>query len=72
MPAKGGGRATGGAAGHKTTPADASRIQSTQAKSGADTGKGAFASRAQSAAAKNANASPSAAAKGGKGSKAVS
>ncbi|KAI8092324.1 uncharacterized protein B0P05DRAFT_525805 [Gilbertella persicaria] len=34
---------------------DASRIQSTQAKTGKDTGKGSFSSRAQSAADRNAN-----------------
>ncbi|TFY60690.1 hypothetical protein EVG20_g7332 [Dentipellis fragilis] len=51
MPKKG---TTGGT---KTTQADAARIQSSQAKGGQSTGKGSFPSRAQSAAAKNANAS---------------
>ncbi|KAI0367119.1 hypothetical protein BV20DRAFT_1055100 [Pilatotrama ljubarskyi] len=56
MPAKG---SRGGAAsGAKTTPSDASRIQSTQAKSGKDTGKDTFPARAQSAAARNASGSP--------------
>jgi len=68
MPAKGS-RATGGAAGNKTTPSDASRIQSTQAKGGADTGKGTFPARAQAAAAKNANAATATSPKGGKGGK---
>ncbi|KAA1473187.1 hypothetical protein DENSPDRAFT_881850 [Dentipellis sp. KUC8613] len=51
MPKKG---TTGGT---KTTQSDAARIQSSQAKGGQSTGKGSFPSRAQSAAAKNANAS---------------
>ncbi|THH26883.1 hypothetical protein EUX98_g7306 [Antrodiella citrinella] len=60
-------RSTGGAAKTQTTPADASRIQSTQAKAGNDTGKGSFPSRVQSAAAKlNANATPTPKGKGGK------
>ncbi|KAI0738300.1 hypothetical protein C8Q80DRAFT_1113945, partial [Daedaleopsis nitida] len=37
----------------KTTPTDASRIQSAQAKAGNDTGKGTFPARAQAAASKN-------------------
>ncbi|RCI05022.1 hypothetical protein CU098_012850 [Rhizopus stolonifer] len=37
------------------TKQDASRIQSSQAKTGKDTGKGSFSSRAQSAADRNAN-----------------
>jgi hypothetical protein len=49
------------------SPADASRIQSGAAKSG-DAGKGSFASRAQSAGARNANAG-FVSSKGGKGSK---
>ncbi|KAI0050884.1 hypothetical protein FA95DRAFT_1555142 [Auriscalpium vulgare] len=44
----------------KTTQADASRIQSAQARNGQDTGKGAFSARVQSAAAKNANAAAAA------------
>ncbi|KAI0750407.1 hypothetical protein C8Q74DRAFT_1212062, partial [Fomes fomentarius] len=44
------------ASANKTTPTDASRIQSTQAKAGNDTSKGSFPSRAQAAAAKNAAA----------------
>lgn len=40
-----------------TTQSDASRIQSTQAKSGQDTGKSSFASRAQSAGDRNTNQS---------------
>ncbi|KAI0073967.1 hypothetical protein K474DRAFT_1602385 [Panus rudis PR-1116 ss-1] len=48
----------GGAAKTQTTPADASRIQSSQAKSGNDTGKGSFASRAQGAATRNATGGP--------------
>ncbi|KAK7679022.1 hypothetical protein QCA50_017966 [Cerrena zonata] len=55
MPAKGA-RTTGGAAKNAPTQSDTSRIQSTQAKSGNDTGKGSFPSRIQSAAAKAANA----------------
>ncbi|KZT30014.1 hypothetical protein NEOLEDRAFT_1238177 [Neolentinus lepideus HHB14362 ss-1] len=42
--------------GNKVTPSAASRIQSTQAKGGNDTGKGSFPSRVQSAAARNTNA----------------
>ncbi|KAL7414743.1 hypothetical protein BDY24DRAFT_384430 [Mrakia frigida] len=41
---------------HKVTPRDASRIQSTQAKGGKDMSSRGFASRAQSAGARNANA----------------
>ncbi|KAI0729047.1 hypothetical protein C8Q72DRAFT_884718 [Fomitopsis betulina] len=67
MPAKGS-RATGGASSNKTSSSDASRIQSTQAKSGGDTGKGSFPARAQAAAAKNATPNPGP--KVGKGSKA--
>jgi len=54
MPAKppSGSRAAPGAA-NKTTPTDASRIQSTQAKAGADTGKGSFPARSQAAASRN-------------------
>jgi len=58
MPAKGS-RTTGGSA-SKTTQADASRIQSTQAKGGNDTSKGSFPARAQAAAAKNTAKAPSA------------
>ncbi|KAI0804793.1 hypothetical protein BC629DRAFT_1490172 [Irpex lacteus] len=62
-------RSTGGAAANKTTPSDAARIQSSQAKAGKDTGKNSFPSRVQSAAAKNTNTAPSApAAKASKGS----
>ncbi|KAI0049141.1 hypothetical protein FA95DRAFT_1604671 [Auriscalpium vulgare] len=43
-------------ASNKTSQADASRIQSTQAKGGQGTGKASFAARSQGAAAKNANA----------------
>ncbi|EKM50989.1 uncharacterized protein PHACADRAFT_262908 [Phanerochaete carnosa HHB-10118-sp] len=55
-------RATGGAATGKTptTAADASRIQSTQAKAGADTGKGSFPARTQASAAKNTGGAPKA------------
>lgn len=45
------------------TKDDAARIQSTQAKNDRDTGKGSFASRAQSAADKNANTNSSGAGK---------
>ncbi|CAL1702877.1 unnamed protein product [Somion occarium] len=55
MPAKGT-RSTGGAAKNTPTPNEASRIQSTQAKGGNDTGKGSFPSRIQGAAAKGLNA----------------
>ncbi|EMD36079.1 hypothetical protein CERSUDRAFT_96305 [Gelatoporia subvermispora B] len=56
MPAKppSGSRAAPNA--NKTTPADASRIQSTQAKAGADTTKGSFPARAQAAATRNTGA----------------
>ncbi|KAI0729040.1 hypothetical protein C8Q72DRAFT_884713 [Fomitopsis betulina] len=47
-----GSRAAGSAT-SRTTPSDASRIQSTQAKSGGDVGKGSFTSRIQRAAARN-------------------
>ncbi|KAH9927886.1 hypothetical protein B0H21DRAFT_826379 [Amylocystis lapponica] len=67
MPAKG---ARGSASGNKTSPSDASRIQSTQAKSGADTGKGTFPARAQAAAAKNATPSTAGAKSGKTGAKA--
>ncbi|CCL98017.1 uncharacterized protein FIBRA_00010 [Fibroporia radiculosa] len=69
MPAKGS-RATGGGA-SKTSTSDASRIQSTQAKAGAETGKGSFPARAQASAARNATAgaTPGSGAKGGKGAK---
>ncbi|EPS94859.1 hypothetical protein FOMPIDRAFT_1133576, partial [Fomitopsis schrenkii] len=56
------------ASGNKMSSSDASRIQSTQAKSGADTGKGSFPARAQSGAAKNATPAPGP--KASKGSKA--
>ncbi|KAI8977719.1 hypothetical protein BD414DRAFT_538983 [Trametes punicea] len=56
MPAKG---SRGGAAsGNKTTPSDAARIQSTQAKTGKDTGKDTFPARTQAAASRNAAGSP--------------
>ncbi|KAI0325228.1 hypothetical protein GY45DRAFT_1374926 [Cubamyces sp. BRFM 1775] len=56
MPAKG---ARGGAASaNKTTPSDASRIQSSQAKAGKETGKDSFPARVQSAAARNASGTP--------------
>ncbi|KAM7202974.1 hypothetical protein V8F20_004221 [Naviculisporaceae sp. PSN 640] len=42
---------------NKMTQGDASRIQSSNAKSGGDTGKDSFPARAQSAGDKNANAS---------------
>ncbi|EJF61932.1 hypothetical protein DICSQDRAFT_59472, partial [Dichomitus squalens LYAD-421 SS1] len=58
------------ASANKTTPSDASRIQSSQAKSGNDTGKGSFPSRVQSAAAKNAAGSPPSSKAGGKAPKA--
>ncbi|THH09094.1 hypothetical protein EW145_g2241 [Phellinidium pouzarii] len=45
------------------SPSDASRIQSSQAKAGNETGKGSFPSRAQSGAAKNTNAPSTPAAK---------
>ncbi|KAI0690361.1 hypothetical protein BC835DRAFT_1417854 [Cytidiella melzeri] len=54
-----------------TTPAAASRIQSTQATAGKDTGKGSFPARVQSAAQRNTNAAtttPAAAPKAAKGS----
>ncbi|KAI0086029.1 hypothetical protein BDY19DRAFT_996215 [Irpex rosettiformis] len=61
-------RSTGGAA-NKTTPPDASRIQSSQAKAGKDVGKGTFPARVQSAATKNTTTAPSAPApKASKGS----
>ncbi|RPD55206.1 hypothetical protein L227DRAFT_579849 [Lentinus tigrinus ALCF2SS1-6] len=67
MPAKG---ARGGSASaNKTTPTDASRIQSSQAKAGNDTGKGSFPARAQASAAKNAPSPPNSKA-GGKAPKA--
>ncbi|THH00562.1 hypothetical protein EW026_g1987 [Hermanssonia centrifuga] len=69
MPAKAGARSTGGAA--KTTGPDAARIQSTQAKAGADTGKGTFPARAQAAAARNAGTGPASAPKAAKGGKAT-
>lgn len=47
----------------KMTEKDAQRIQSSQAKSGQNTGKGEFAARAQSAAAKNSNGSSKASGK---------
>lgn len=50
-----------------TSQSDASRIQSTQAKGGHDTGKGSFASRAQSAGDRNANQSGGGANTGGQG-----
>ncbi|OCH89523.1 hypothetical protein OBBRIDRAFT_835764 [Obba rivulosa] len=58
MPAKppSGGSRAAPSAGNKTTPTDASRIQSTQAKTGADTGKGSFPARAQAAASRNTGA----------------
>ncbi|KAI0918686.1 hypothetical protein AcW1_009487 [Taiwanofungus camphoratus] len=72
MPAKGGSRgaATGSS---KTTPADAARIQSTQAKGGNDSSKGSFPARAQAAAARNSNAGAAGAGAkaGGKGAKVV-
>ncbi|KAF2117996.1 hypothetical protein BDV96DRAFT_644329 [Lophiotrema nucula] len=55
---QGGKSGGGGGGGGKSTPmtkSDASRIQSTQATSGKDTGAGSFAARAQSAGDKNAN-----------------
>ncbi|KAJ3282262.1 hypothetical protein HK104_010983 [Borealophlyctis nickersoniae] len=50
--------ASGGNTGHGNpmTTSDSSRIQSSQAKAGHDTGAGSFAARAQSAGARNANA----------------
>ncbi|KAG5919296.1 hypothetical protein E4U42_006560 [Claviceps africana] len=41
---------------NKMSKSDAGRVQSTQAKSGADVGAGTFAARAQSAGDRNANA----------------
>ncbi|OSC99579.1 hypothetical protein PYCCODRAFT_1438142 [Trametes coccinea BRFM310] len=56
MPAKG---SRGGAAsGAKTSTTDASRIQSSQAKAGKDTGKDSFPARTQAAATRNAGGSP--------------
>ncbi|TFK87234.1 hypothetical protein K466DRAFT_586524 [Polyporus arcularius HHB13444] len=67
MPAKG---SRGGAASaNKTSSTDASRIQSTQAKAGNDTGKGTFPARAQAAASKNTTSPPTSKA-GGKAPKA--
>ncbi|KAI0708742.1 hypothetical protein C8T65DRAFT_576134, partial [Cerioporus squamosus] len=57
------------ASANKTTPTDASRIQSTQAKAGNDAGKGTFSARAQAAASKN-TASPPNSKAGGKAPKA--
>ncbi|KDQ64105.1 hypothetical protein JAAARDRAFT_52099 [Jaapia argillacea MUCL 33604] len=56
MPSKRGTGASSGTAptGNKMTGSAAARIQSTQAKSGNDTGKGSFPARAQSGAARNA------------------
>ncbi|KAL9545943.1 hypothetical protein MBANPS3_006904 [Mucor bainieri] len=51
--------------GNPTSKSDASRIQSSQAKNNQDTGKGSFASRAQSAADRNANQSGGANTSGG-------
>ncbi|KAH9916457.1 hypothetical protein B0H21DRAFT_851856 [Amylocystis lapponica] len=67
MPAKG---AHGSASGNKTSPSDASRIQSTQTKGGADTGKNSFAARSQASAAKNAAPSTAGAKSGKTGAKA--
>ncbi|KAF2426583.1 hypothetical protein EJ08DRAFT_699878 [Tothia fuscella] len=52
----GGGSKSGGNDGSKMTSSDASRVQSTQAKGGNDTGSGSFAARAQSAGTRNDNA----------------
>ncbi|KAI0338799.1 hypothetical protein BDW22DRAFT_1362514 [Trametopsis cervina] len=68
MPVKGT-RATGGAAKTQTTPADAARIQSTQAKAGKDTGKDSFPARVQAGAQRNANAATGPTPKAPKGSK---
>ncbi|KAH9841101.1 uncharacterized protein C8Q71DRAFT_854954 [Rhodofomes roseus] len=68
MPPSKGSRSTGGGAGSKMSGSDASRVQSTQAKSGGETGKNSFPARAQSAAAKN--GTPASGPKAGKGGKA--
>ncbi|KAF2471167.1 uncharacterized protein BDR25DRAFT_303288 [Lindgomyces ingoldianus] len=55
----------GGGKSNWMTKEDASRIQSTQATSGKNTGSGSFASRAQAAGDKNSNANSSGGAQGG-------